>query len=66
MPGAMVVPNAAMHQCLNLTRIREPVSSVLKIGEINGEMVEKAVKLAEGVGRTIANVDETRQLLNLG
>ena len=36
-----------------------------QLAKSNAELVEKAVKLAEGVGRTIANVDETKKLLNL-
>ena len=31
----------------------------------NAQMVEKAVMLAEGVGRQIATVDEARQMLSL-
>jgi uncharacterized protein (DUF849 family) len=36
------------------------------LAKSNAELVEKAVKLAQGVGRRIATVDETRKILNLG
>ncbi len=36
-----------------------------ELAKSNADLVEKAVKLVEGVGRPVANVDEARQLLNL-
>jgi len=56
--------------------LRKIISSVsvvgdttyIDIGELaqtNAQLVEKAVKIVESLGGSIASVDETRQLLNL-
>jgi uncharacterized protein (DUF849 family) len=36
------------------------------LAKSNAEMVEKAVRLAQGVGRPIATVEETRKILHIG
>ncbi len=68
--GRYEFPMVTMGAIIGATNIRVGLEDNIYLdhgvlAKSNGELVEKAVKLAQGVGRTIATVDEAKKLLNI-